>query len=52
MANSEDMHAVIAQAAIQAASGVVRAIREADQPTEPHTRRSTQKNITDQDKLD
>ena len=39
MANSEDIQAVIMQAAIQAVMAVVRVMREADPPSEPHTRR-------------
>ena len=41
MANSEDMQAVIMQLAIWAAVVVLRAIREADLLTQPHTRRSS-----------
>ena len=40
MANSEKMQAAIMQAVIQAATVVVKAMREADPPAEPHTRRS------------
>ena len=41
MANSQDMHKVIMQAAILAAILVVRALKEADLTAEPHTRRSS-----------
>ena len=41
MANSEDIQAAITQMAIPAAMAPIRVIREANQPTEPHTRRSS-----------
>ena len=40
IANSEDMQIGIMQAAIQAATAHIRAIREADPPAEPHSRRN------------
>ena len=40
MVNSEEIKTVIKQAAIKAAKLAVRAMREADPPVEPHTRRS------------
>ena len=42
MANSEEIQAVIMQVAIQAATVAVRAVREANQPTKSHTRKSIQ----------
>ena len=38
MVNSEEMQAVTMQVAIQAGTMVVRAMREADPLTKPHTR--------------
>ena len=42
MANSEYMQAVIREVAIQADMVAVKAIREAQLTTEPHTRRNSQ----------
>ena len=43
MTKSEDMQAAIIEVTIQAATIVVRAVREVDQLAESHTRRSSQK---------
>ena len=43
MANSEDMQVSIMQVVIQAATAAVQAMRKADLPSEPHTRRSSVK---------
>ena len=40
ISNSEDIQAAITQVATQAATTVVRAMREADPPAKPHTRKS------------
>ena len=41
MENSESMQVAIKQVAFQAATAVVRAIREADPPAKPHIRKSS-----------
>ena len=52
MANFEQMQAAMVQVATQAATVVVRAMREADPSAKPNTRKSIPEYTTEQDKLD